>query len=327
MIKKLTVTLIILILTGCASIVDRIGEPEFKLDNITIDSLDGEGIIFRCDYTAVNPYPLAITISSLKTDISYEGEKVVELNAEEGLRLSSGASSRNSVLFKLPYKSVINLAGSSRDKTSLPFTLSGEAEFDVSSIPYLDKRSLSLPFERSFDVPVFRPEIKVTNGYVKLPTVKEVAEALVTGGLNIIRAGIVAGQIVLGKPISEDVFEGVDLDVEILFDLEVDNSGGAPWALDLKRCSIDTGMGALLQMESRSGMARIDSDGGRLQMAATANTLEWGAFIIGLTGADSGGASLRLDGSLSFPALAYDIDLPLEIEQELSLDFFKFGTK
>lgn len=321
------VMMIIAVFAGCSTVSDFLGEPKIEFSDVAIEALDLEGVTFRCDYIVTNPYPVGIKVGRIATDVIYEDAVLFNLESDEGLKLSAGVSNENSVLFKLSYESILELAGSARDKESLPFTLDGEASFDISSIPYLDKKSLTIPFRKNFEVPVFKPEFKITGGRVQLPSVKEVAKALITGGLNILRAGVVAGQIVMGKSISEDVFEGVDLDVSILFDLEVNNRGGASWALDLYECSIDTGVGALMEMKPQNGSGFIDGAGGVIQMEAVVNTLESGAFIVGLAGGSSTGSSINIKSSLSFPNLPYELELPLNIEQELSLDAFKFSSR
>lgn len=328
MLKKILGVLIIVeIFAGCASVNNFLGEPDISLSEVVIESLDLEGVTFRCDYIVTNPYPVGIRVSNISTDIIYEEETIIELETDGGLKLGAGASSDNSILFKVPYESIIQLAGDGREQESLPFIVSGEASFDISSIPYIDKSSLTIPFHKEFDVPVFKPELKVSGGRVKLPSAKEIAKALVTGGLNILRAGVVAGQIVLGKSIPDDVFEGIDLDVGILFDLEIDNRGGAQWSLDLHNCSIDTGMGALLEMRPQNDLGRIEASGTIVHMETVVNTLEWGAFIVGLSSGAAAGASLVIESSLSFPEMQYDFELPLNIEQELSLKAFQFGSK
>jgi hypothetical protein len=62
-------------------------------------------------------------------------------------------------------------------------------------------------------------------------------------------------------------------------------------------------------------------------MAAVVNTLEWGAFIVGLAGGNLTGSALVVESSLSFPGLPYEMSLPLNVEKELSLGSFGFSSK
>jgi hypothetical protein len=325
--KLIPVMILLILLSGCATMGQFLGEPEIKLKGMAIDSLDLEGITFRCDYVIKNPYPLGISVSQIATDIIYEESIFLELVTSEGLNLEASSYNDNSILFTIPYESIMKLAGDSRDKSSLPFTLDGEARFDLSAIPYLENSSVSVPFHMDFDVPVFKPEFRITGGQVILPSTKEVTEAFVQGGLNIFKAGIMAGKMILGEPVDADVLEEIDLDVTILFDLAMDNRGGADWLFDLDRCSVDTGIGSLLDMEIRSDTGEISSAGEKIKMAAVVNTLEWGAFIVGLAGGNLTGSALVVESSLSFPGLPYEMSLPLNVEKELSLGSFGFSSK
>jgi hypothetical protein len=325
--KLIPVMILLILLSGCATMGQFLGEPEIKLKGMAIDSLDLEGITFRCDYVIKNPYPLGISVSQIATDIIYEESIFLELVTSEGLNLEASSYNDNSILFTVPYESIMKLAGDSRDKSSLPFALDGEARFDLSAIPYLENSSVSVPFHMDFDVPVFKPEFRITGGQVILPSAKEVTEAFVQGGLNIFKAGIMAGKMILGEPVDADILEEIDLDVTILFDLVMDNRGGADWLFDLDRCSVDTGVGSLLDMEIRSDTGEISSAGEKIKMAAVVNTLEWGAFIVGLAGGNLTGSALVVESSLSFPGLPYEMSLPLNVEKELSLGSFGFSSK
>jgi len=317
----------LLLLAWCATMGQFLGEPEIRLSAMAVEGLDREGITFRCDYTVKNPYPVGIKVSQVATDVLFEDTLFVSLVTDEGLNLAAASTNRNSILFKIPYDSLWELARESRDRESLPFSLDGEARFDLSAVPMLEKSSLAVPFHLDFDVPLFKPEFRVSGGKILMPGAQEITRALVQGGLNVIRAGIAAGKLALGQPVEEDIFEGVDLDVTILFDLAVENRGGAPWVFELDRCSVDTGIGSLLDMEIRSGSGTIDGSGDKLQMAAVINTLEWGAFLAGLAGGKISGSALILESRLTFPGLPYDAGIPLDVHQDLSLKAFRFASE
>jgi LEA14-like dessication related protein len=70
--KLIPVMILLILLSGCATMGQFLGEPEIKLKGMAIDSLDLEGITFRCDYVIKNPYPLGISVSQIATDIIYE---------------------------------------------------------------------------------------------------------------------------------------------------------------------------------------------------------------------------------------------------------------
>ena len=325
--KMISLLAAALLFAGCATMGQFLGEPDIRLKGMAIESLDLEGITFRCDYTVKNPYPVGIKVSRVKTDVSYGETLFVSLVTDEGLNLAAASTNANSILFTVPYESLWDLAAEGRNRESLPFALDGTASFDLSSVPMLENQSLTVPYHLDFEVPLFKPEFRVSGGRIVMPSLQEITKALAAGGMNVIKAGINAGRMIVGEPVEAEVFEEIDLDFTVLFDLSVRNRGGAPWLFDLKQCRVDTGMGSLVDMEVRSGSGTINGEGDELQMAAVLNTREWGSFLAGLAAGRVSGSALVLESSLTFPGLPYEAELPLNIHQDLSLGAFRFGSE
>ena len=315
------------VLAGCASLHQFLAKPSVRVDGITLESLDGAGMIFRCDYSINNPYPVGITAASASAEILYNGTAVVSLGSITGVSAAANSVNRNSLSFRLPYNEIIRLAGEAGELQELEFVLDGGAQFDLSAVPSLKNRSLYVPFSTVFRVPVFKPEISVTGGMIMMPSVGEVAEAFVRSGMNIFRAGIAAGKFILGEPVEGPDFEDIELDVGVRFDLTVKNTGGADFELEIRKCGIESDLGSLLVLRGDEGPAVINSDGESTAMSAVVNTLEFGAFIAGLAGGELVNTSLVVDGGVTFPEYPDYMRIPVHIEMEFDPAGFEFSSK
>ena len=310
--------LLSLLVFSCETLKDVVGTPSLSLKSVGIRSLDLEGITFNCDYSINNPYPVAFSIKQLAADILYEGGTFTKLSSDNGVSVAAMGSRTNTLSFKVPYDTILNYAKSVKGKTSLPFTLKGAAALDLSAVPLVENSSLSLPFSKDFSVPVFKPQLSVSDVKVELPSLNTLKDAFVNGGMNVTKAAALAASIIGGKQLSADAFDGIDLNMDMLFNVNVANKGGAPWKYLLKNCSIKTASGDFATVLT-SGNNAITSESGTIPMKVSLNTLKAGAFIVQLLNKNGSNPVVSLDSALSFTELPYSPDLPLAWSYEIPL--------
>ncbi len=312
------VALLSLLTFSCETLKDVVGTPSLSLKSMGIRSLDLEGITFSCDYSISNPYPVAFSIKQLAADILYEGGTFTKINSDNGVSVAAMGSRTNTMTFKVPYDTILNYAKSTSGKTSLPFTLKGAAALDLSSVPLLESSSLSLPFSKDFSVPVFKPQLSVSDVKVQLPSLSTLKDALVNGGMSATKAATLAASIIGGKQLSADAFDGIDLNLDMLFNVNVANKGSAPWKYLLKNCSLKTASGDFATVQT-SGSTSITSESGTIPMKVSLNTLKAGAFIVQMLNKNGSNPVFSLDSALSFTELPYSPDLPLAWSYEIPL--------
>ena len=131
--------------------------PSLSLESVDIASFDLDGITFNCNYSIENPYPVEFSIKQVVANVLCSGNTVTQINTSQGAKVSAMGSKSNTLTFKISYESILNFAKNFPGKESLPFSLDGSASLDLSKIPLLDNQSLSLPFQKDFEVPVSRP--------------------------------------------------------------------------------------------------------------------------------------------------------------------------
>lgn len=305
------ISLITLTAISCSTLKGIMGEPKIKVSSVSLKSLDFEGITFTCDYTISNPYPVAFSIDKVEADVSCSEKSYIKLSTDEGITVAAIDTRSNTFTFKVPYSTIMNIAGDvSAAKKSLPFTIAGNAYLDLSKNTGLELNSLKLPFSVSFDVPVFKPSFSVSNPTVKLPSVNELKDSLINGGLSVTKAVSVATQLVSGKKLSETFFDGIDLNIKFNFDLNVKNEGFSAWQCSLDNCSIKTSGNDLIDL-TLSKNEKITGASAKVPVTATLNTLKSGKFIVQLLNKSGKDPVFSVDSKLSFPDLKYKSDIPL----------------
>lgn len=329
-VKSLLICGFALALCACSTLKELgIASPSISFQNVAIKSLDFEGITFTSNYSVSNPYPVAFSIKQVAADVLCNDSKFTSLSADEGVSVAAMGSKSNSFSFKIPYDTILNLAKSAGGQKSLPFTISGNASLDLSKVPFMEGQSMTLPFTKSFDVPVFKPELSLSNPQIVLPSLSELKDAFTSCGMSVVKAALAAGSIAAGKQVAENVFDGVNLNLKCNFNLNVANAGSAAWKYALKNCSINTGnaeksgdANSLINLAA-SGTNEITSSSGTIPLTATLNTLTAGKFIAQILNKKGTNPTFSVESALSFPELSYAADLPLNYAKEIPLSSFK----
>lgn len=306
---------------SCESLSGILATPSLSMKGVGIKSLDLEGITFNVDYSITNPYPVAFTIDKLEGNLLQDSETYAKIVTDKGISVAAMGSKTNSVNFKIPYDKIISMArgaSSSSSKKALPFTFDGNVSLNLSEALGAGQ-NLTLPFSKSFEVPVIKPSLSVSNPKIQLPTLGDLKSSLVNGGMNPVKAATVAASILAGRSLSSDTFDGVDLNLDLNFDLNVANAGSAAWNFLINSCSLQDTAGKTLANVSPVGGNSISASSGKIPMKVSLNTLKSGNFIVQLLNKKGSNPTFVLDSGLSFPETSYAPNLPLKYKKEISL--------
>ncbi|MBQ5450881.1 MAG: LEA type 2 family protein, partial [Treponema sp.] len=157
---------------SCESLSGILATPSLSMKGVGIKSLDLEGITFNVDYSITNPYPVAFTIDKLEGNLLQDSSTYAKIVTDKGISVAAMGSKTNSVNFKIPYDKIISMAkgaSSSSSKKALPFTFDGNVSLNLSEALGAGQ-NLTLPFSKSFEVPVIKPSLSVSNPKIQLPT-------------------------------------------------------------------------------------------------------------------------------------------------------------
>ena len=281
----------------------EIPKPSVSFNSISFVSLDLEGITLKCDYAIKNPYLVSLSLAKLAADITCNGEAFTTLTADEGISLSAKSTKENSFNFKIPYDSILNFAKSFKSEKTLPFKIAGNATID--NIPLIS--SITLPFSKDFDVPVFKPSFSFSSPKVVLPTAKEIISSFTKSGISAVKAASAATSLASGKP---------------NFNLNVKNEGGADWKYILNSCKISSGGKELTELDVAQN--EINSADGTIPLTATINTITAGKFITQIINKSGTNPTFALKSGISFPQLK-SVTLPLSCSKEIPLSKFAIG--
>lgn len=326
LIKSVLLCALAFSLCACSTMQELgIASPSLSFQNVALKSLDFEGMTFTGSYSISNPYPVAFSIKQVAADVLCGGSKFTSISADKGVSVAAMGTRSNSLSFKIPYSAILKFAQSYSGQKSLPFTVLGNAALDLSKIPLMEGQSMTLPFSKSFDVPVFKPEISLSSPQISLPSLSELKSAFASSGMPASKAALAAASVLAGKQVAENIFDGVNLNLKCSFNLNVKNSGSAAWKYALKSCAINTGNSSPVLSLAPSGKSEITSSSGTIPLTATLNTLSAGKFIAQVLNKKGTNPTFSVQSALSFPELSYAADLPLSYSKEIPLSNFKIS--
>lgn len=311
---------------SCESLEGLVQMPSAEIKSVSISGLDLEGISFNCNYAVKNPYGVSISLKDISMDIDCNKSKVTSMKSTNGLTINAQATSSNTMSFKVPYTSILEFAKNYASSKTLPFDIDGKITLDTSRIPALSAlgtTSLEIPLSTSFDVPVFKPTLSVSNFKVKMPSITELTDQLTKGGLGIIKAAQVATKLLSGEKLTADIFDGIAMDIDFTFDLNVGNEGAADWNFKINECAINTKTGSIADVGPVSQNTTVSSKKSTVPMKASLNTIQAGAFIIQLLNKSGENPTFSLKSGLSFPDTNYAKNIPLNYSVEIPLSSVK----
>lgn len=319
------VALVTLLFTSCLSTVSEfIGKPEIKFDNVKLTGLDMDGFTFNVGYTVKNPYPVSFSIAGIDLNVVNDNDSsvITNMNCSEGVQVLGMDSAKNTASFFIPYKTVLSLASKvskSESLESLPFSVKGNAKLDLSSVPLFEGESLTLPFNKSFNVPVFKPSFSVSAPTIQMPGPDDFKKALVDGGMNAVKAAKLVANIIAGNKLTSDVFDGIDLDLSFKFNLNVKNEGSCSWNYLMDKCVVTSGDNRLAGISPDKGNT-ISSKSGTIPVTLSLNTVQSGRYIVELLNKTAKNPVVTIDSVLNFPEISgFMSDIPLDYKKEISV--------
>lgn len=313
--------------TSCLSTISEvIGKPQVKFDSIKLEGIDMEGFTFNVGYSVSNPYPVSFSVAGIKADIINDNDSstITSLNFADGVTVQGMDSARNKVNFKIPYKTILSLAsklasGDEGNSEALPLSFKGTASLDLSSVPLFEGNTLNIPFAKAFKVPVFKPSFSVSAPTLQMPTLADLKNSLVKGGMGTVKAAALAASIIAGTKISSDALDGIDLDMKFNFNLNVKNEGSCKWNYLLDKCSLVSGNNRIADVSPEKGNV-ISSQSGTIPVTCTLNTIQSGRYIVELLNKTAKNPVISIDSVLNFPGIPEFLsDIPLDFSKEISV--------
>lgn len=169
---------------GCTSLVKLLGPDspvfnilDFRIANLTFTHLDIE-----MDTELVNPYPVRLPESALDLDLSINGSKLTNWKSEP---ISVAAKGKTPVpmKFQVKYSDLYNLVQAFSLQENFKLGMNGNANFPL-NIPGMPQQ-IAVPLNVEKTLPVFVPEVDVSNFSVDVPSLGAIALGAITGNPEI----------------------------------------------------------------------------------------------------------------------------------------------
>jgi LEA14-like dessication related protein len=145
MFRYFTLALAGLLLAGCAALQEQFKEPQVAVQALQVNTVTLADMQLDFILGIDNPNPIAMAVSGLSYRLELEERPLFEGRTAERVQVAANGSSRITLPFTLAYEDLLSgldaLAGNKR----LPYTLSGEVDMGLFTLPYSRSGELSLP--------------------------------------------------------------------------------------------------------------------------------------------------------------------------------------
>lgn len=313
-------------LTSCEQVLNflegsELDKPTFDFKDVSLKSLDSEGLTLKCEYDITNPYSVNLNVSEVNVSVDCDSNKFTDIKASEGISMAANSKKTNTFDCKIPYASLLNFAksyGNATDK--LPFNFSGNIGLSNELLP-----GLSIPFKKSINAPVVKPSFSASSPTLFWPSKTEILTAA-TNNIGVIEATSFVTNLVQGT-VDVATLKKLNLNLKLNFNLDVANNGGSAWKYLLKSCAInttgavDTNPDAFIKIDT-SAVSEISNSSGSIPLTAVLNTVTAGDFIASIVKGTGSNPKFNLGSGVKFPGLGETLgklEIPLNYEMELPL--------
>lgn len=134
-----------LMLAGCAALKDQFKEPSVSVQDLRIRSVSLTDMTLDFDLGIDNPNPMGIAMSGLSYRLELQDRPMFEGRTQERVKVAANGSSRVTLPFTLSYEDLAGGFDAILKNKSLPYSLTGDIDLGLFSLPYSRRGELKLP--------------------------------------------------------------------------------------------------------------------------------------------------------------------------------------
>lgn len=182
--KKLALLPLLTLFSGCASLMGILGpeSPLFDIKDFRIAKLALTHLEIEMDTELINPYPVRLPESAVDMDININGMKLTNWQSDP-VSVAANGSTPLPMKFQIQYSDLYRLIQGFNLQENFKLGLNGGADFPV-NFPGLPQK-IRVPVNVEKTLPVFIPEVNVSNFQVDAPSLSELAIGALTGNPEI----------------------------------------------------------------------------------------------------------------------------------------------
>ncbi|MBN2040355.1 MAG: hypothetical protein JW864_09955 [Spirochaetes bacterium] len=223
--KRLLPVIIAVLLFSCQGIQIK-KKPEARIKNFDIQSISLYDITLLFDVEVTNPYPLNLKLQDIAFTFFIEGKQFFKTSTARGLKIKANGKESSIFTVNLKYKDIIKIIQDYTKKDYLNCVVDTVITIPLPDLPGLQD-NIAFSYKLKKQIPAIKPSIKIANFKVKLPTKKEIADALIKSGQQNLNSGTIQNMF-------EDLLSGkktktaadltkLDLKLKVNFDILMTN--------------------------------------------------------------------------------------------------------
>ena len=144
-IKIVLLVTAVLIIAGCSTLQKQIKQPELSLSDARITAMSLSDMQVAFDVDVANPNPVGVTMKGLSYALQIDDKSLFNGALSEKLHIDANGTSRVAIPFTLRYEEIYGTLLALRDHKELNYTISGDANFGLITLPYKKSGTFSLP--------------------------------------------------------------------------------------------------------------------------------------------------------------------------------------
>ena len=314
--KKTLLFAVTLALCACAG-ANFGSRPTAEISRFDIDSLSLRDITFVFDISITNPYPVGISLESLKTDFFVEGKQAFSTETSGGLKIPARQKSVTSLLVTLKYIDIIGIISDYAKKDYLSTLIKTEIVIPLPELPGMPP-SLKFSYDLEKKIPAVKPRISLANFRVQEPSADEITAALKAAGKATAQNAVSSAlsSLLGGKTTTaaqQTDLSSLDLPLVVSFDIELANETAA--VLEFAELDYDFAVNGAPLVK---GLTREITRRGNVSVVSVANrfsTRSLGSALVDAFRSGSGEFSLGGGTAVRFPEEIRKTPVPLRFTE------------
>lgn len=214
-----------LLITTCQSLQLK-KKPEARIRDFDIDSISLYDITLLFDIEISNPYPVGLKLEDIGFTFFIEEKQFFKTSTAQGLKIKANGKETSVFKVNLKYTDIARIIRDYNKKDYLSCVVDTVITIPLPDIPGLQKK-LTFNYKLKKQIPAIKPSIRITGFNVKMPTQKDIADALKRAGKNAAESGRIYGMfsdILSGKNARPTIDPAsLDLKLKVNFDIEMKN--------------------------------------------------------------------------------------------------------
>ncbi len=152
--RYLALALAGVLLAGCATLQQQFKEPSVSVHGLQVRAVSLADMQLDFILGIENPNPVGISMSGLSYRLELEDRSLFEGKTQDRVKVAANGRSRVTLPFTLSYEDLRGGYDAIVNKKTLPYSLSGDIDVGLISLPYSHRGELTLPS---------LPEVKISS--------------------------------------------------------------------------------------------------------------------------------------------------------------------